>query len=94
MSHTCHANYCNAGCPPKHLMCAYHWRLVPPDVQEKVYANYRTGQCDDGRPSPAWFDAAYLAIATVAQAEGKPMSRRQRSQLDKYTTTTPERRES
>lgn len=82
MSHTCHANFCKKHCRPELLMCPSHWRMVPEDVQRDVYTNYRRGQCDDMRPSQEWFDAAQTAIACVAEAEGKPMSRHQRELLN------------
>lgn len=87
MSHTCHANYCKAACAPEKLMCLRHWRMVPADAQRRVLGAYRPGQCRDMRPSQEWFDAAQLAIALVAKAEGKGTSIRQRQLLEEYTTT-------
>lgn len=50
--HTCHANFCTTPCKPSRLMCAKHWAMVPKPQQDRVYATYRPGQCDDMRPSP------------------------------------------
>lgn len=86
MAHSCHANGCNKPCRPELLMCPAHWRMVPEDVQRAVYAHYRHGQCVDMRPSQEWFNAAQEAIACVADAENKPMSRRQREFLRQRET--------
>jgi len=67
--HHCHARGCATSCPPEHLMCARHWRMVPSDLQRAVWATYRPGQCDDKRPSAAWHAAADAAIAHVAERE-------------------------
>jgi len=40
-----------------------------------VLARYRSGQCDDKRPSLAWHEAADAAIASVALSEGCPFGR-------------------
>lgn len=50
-------------------MCKRHWRMVPKDIQDRVYATYRPGQCDDMRPSREWFKAARDAIGAVIDAE-------------------------
>lgn len=39
--HTCHLPGCKAPCPPRHLFCAPHWRLVPSSLQQEVYATVR-----------------------------------------------------
>lgn len=81
MGHTCHANLCNAPCRPEHLMCPRHWAMVPGALKDAVCSHYRPGQCRDMRPSREWLDAAKLAVAKVAQAEGRPMSKHQRELL-------------
>jgi hypothetical protein len=50
-------------------MCRPHWRMVPAALRAAVWKAYRPGQCDDKRPSEAWFVAADAAIAAVARAE-------------------------
>lgn len=72
--HRCHARGCTAACPPEHLMCSRHWRMVPKDLQGRVWSHYRPGQCDDKRPSEAWVRAADAAIAAVARVEGRQMA--------------------
>lgn len=52
--------------------------MVPQPSKDAVLNHYRPGQCNDMRPSREWIDAAKLAVAQVAAAEGKPMSRHQR----------------
>lgn len=68
--HHCHAKGCAAHCPPEHLMCLAHWRLVPPKLQQAVWAHYRKGQTEDMNVSGEWLVAARLAICAVAVAEG------------------------
>lgn len=75
MTHTCHAMRCSARCRPQHLMCARHWRMVPPKLRRRVLTTYRPGQCDDKRPSQDWFEAADAAIAAVALGEGCPFGK-------------------
>lgn len=69
MKHHCHARGCESECPPQHLMCHKHWRMVPLRLQREVWKHYRVGQCDDKRPSSEWFEAAEAAIAAVAKRE-------------------------
>ena len=63
--HHCHARGCTRACPPEHLMCWKHWRMVPDHLQRAVWRNYRPGQCDDKDPSEAWHEAADAAIEAV-----------------------------
>lgn len=50
-------------------MCLKHWRMVPRAIQQRVWGEYRQGQCDDKNPSKAWHSAADAAIAAVAAKE-------------------------
>lgn len=68
-AHLCHARGCRTPVPPKMLMCKRHWRMVPPELQRAVWANYRPGQCDDKRPSQEWMAAANAAIVAVLRKE-------------------------
>jgi hypothetical protein len=54
---------------PEMLMCLAHWRRVPRDLQQKVWATYRPGQCDDRDVSRDWLKAADAAIAAVVEKE-------------------------
>ena len=69
MSHTCHARGCTTPVKPELLMCFKHWRMVPRLLQRAVWRAYRSGQCDDKRPSEAWHQAADAAIRAVAEKE-------------------------
>lgn len=51
------------------LMCASHWRLVPRDVQARVWKSYVPGQEKHGRTSTAYVAAARAAIRAVELAE-------------------------
>lgn len=80
--HHCHAYGCKTPVKPELLMCGPHWGMVPKDMQSRVWATYRKGQCDDKDPSVEWMEAADAAILAVAKAEGK----------DEYTIEGLERR--
>jgi uracil-DNA glycosylase family 4 len=67
--HRCHALRCHVVVPPEQLMCRMHWSRVPREIQRRVWATYRKGQCEDRRPSKAWLEAADAAIAAVAALE-------------------------
>lgn len=69
--HTCHALGCRAPCPPRHLMCARHWSMVPAALQREVYRTVRLrgrGGSVDSTWAP-WWRAAHRAIAEVAHLE-------------------------
>jgi hypothetical protein len=71
MSHTCHAYGCNANVRPEMFMCFAHWRRVPKDMQKRIWATYRPGQCDDKHITPAYGRAAQDSIRAVASKERK-----------------------
>lgn len=71
MAHICHAKKCTTECKPEFLMCFKHWKMVPKSLQDEVYKHYRSGQCDDKRPSKEWFKAAHDAIDYVFKEESK-----------------------
>ncbi len=73
-THHCHARGCSTPVPPEMLMCRRHWRMVPRNLQQRVWDTYRPGQCDDKNPSPAWHEAADAAINFVAEAEAKAVA--------------------
>jgi hypothetical protein len=73
-AHRCHARGCGIAVPPTMLMCRTHWWKVPKRVRDAVWSSYRRGQCDDGRPSAEWLEAASAAIGYVAQLEGQKFS--------------------
>ena len=68
--HTCHAVACKAIVPPRMLMCARHWRLVPRKTQITVLNQYRPGQEIDKKPSLAYLAIQQTAVGEVAEKEG------------------------
>jgi hypothetical protein len=43
--------------------------MVPKSIQDRVWATYRRGQCDDKNPSAEWHKAADDAISAVLKKE-------------------------
>lgn len=70
--HRCHADGCGERVPPKLLMCARHWRMVPAKLQADVWRTYRPGQETDKHPSREYVDAARAAIESIAQTTPAP----------------------
>jgi len=74
VDHTCHAEGCDVHVPPRLLMCAKHWRVVPYGLKVAVLAHYQPGQERlDGTafPTEEYLDAAHEAIEAVAEKEGR-----------------------
>lgn len=69
--HHCHAKGCGSHVPPKLLMCARHWRMVPKPLQALVWATYRPEQEVKKDPSREYLEAARQAIDAVAEKEGR-----------------------
>lgn len=69
MTHTCHAIGCNKAVPPRLLMCASHWRMVPKNLQQLVWRHYRLGQEVDKQPTGEYLKTAKLAIEAVHNKE-------------------------
>ncbi len=70
MAHTCHATGCGTPVPPMMWGCKKHWYMVPKSIRDRVWANYRQGQCDDQNPSRDYLLAARVAVIEVATIEG------------------------
>lgn len=70
MTHTCHAIDCDVVVPPRLLMCARHWRMVPRALQNTVWATYVPGQEARKDPTREYLHAARAAINAVAVKEG------------------------
>lgn len=92
-AHTCHVPGCAVPVPPKRLMCTSHWMRVPVALRRAVWDAYRPGQEVDKRPSPAWFQAAKEAIASVVHRPACPPDRRTYPLSDRYRTDPALRRE-
>jgi hypothetical protein len=71
VSHKCHAIGCNVAVPPRMLMCARHWRMVPRKTQITVWNEYREGQETDKKPSLAYLAIQRTAVGEVAEKEGR-----------------------
>lgn len=71
MSHVCHAEQCNVPVPPKMLMCRCHWFMVPKQLREAVWAEYRPGQEIDKQPTDAYMEVQRAAVRAVADREGR-----------------------
>lgn len=69
--HECHAVGCNVEVPPAMLMCRRHWYMVPKPLRDRVWATYRSGQEKTKDPSDGYMVAHHLAVAAVAEREGK-----------------------
>lgn len=67
--HHCHAKGCNVPVPPKMLMCLRHWRMVPCEIQRRVWAHYRPGQEIDKQPTAKYLEVMTEAIEAVAAQE-------------------------
>jgi hypothetical protein len=70
MEHKCHAFQCKQNVPPKLLMCAKHWRLVPRKIQIQVWKHYRPGQEIDKLPSQDYILIQRCAVWSVYVLEG------------------------
>lgn len=68
--HRCHARGCTTPVPPRLLMCARHWRMVPKDLQQRVWAHCRPGQEVTKDPTREYLEVAQAAIRAVALKEG------------------------
>lgn len=71
MKHTCHALNCGKAVPPKLLMCAKHWRMVPQPMQAEIWRHYRPGQEIDKMPTAAYLDIQKRCVQFVASQETK-----------------------
>lgn len=72
--HTCHAIECKVQVKPAMLMCKRHWFSVPKAIRDAVWANYRSGQEGDWKPSKEYCEAAKLAVRAAAEKEGRKVT--------------------
>lgn len=70
-AHTCHADGCSVAVPPRLLMCAAHWRMVPRRLQADLWAVYVPGQEQRKDPTRRYLEVARQCIAAVATVEGR-----------------------
>lgn len=71
LRHECHADGCDVEVPPKMLMCLRHWRMVPRDLQKRVWAEYVPGQEVRKDPTDSYLDVQREAVDVVARKEGR-----------------------
>lgn len=69
--HVCHAVGCDVGVPPRMLMCLRHWRMVPRELQRRVWATYVAGQEIRKDPTAEYMEAQRAAVDAVAAKEGR-----------------------
>jgi hypothetical protein len=53
------------------FMCRRHWFSLPLRLRSRIWATYRSGQCDDWNISHAYADAAREAVTFIATKEGR-----------------------
>lgn len=80
-AHRCHALNCERPVEARFLMCPPHWRMVPLELQRRVWATYVPGQEVRKDPTAAYLEAAAAAIQAVAgkelaRAEDRPVTGR------------------
>jgi hypothetical protein len=56
--HHCHWTGCERQVPPARWGCGYHWKLLPKDLRDRIWAAYRPGQEGDAKPSGRYLEAA------------------------------------
>lgn len=69
MSHTCHAYGCTKVVPPRLFLCAKHWYMLPQEMRDAVWREYREGQEVRKDPTSAYLRVADEAIAWLRQRE-------------------------
>lgn len=88
----CKAVGCTTGVDEKRLMCLYHWRMVPMDVQTLIWKHYRPGQhADKEGPSIDYVAAAFVAVSCVSLKTGKDLPTLERRDNVQTIPTRPER---
>lgn len=60
--HTCHYPSCTRQVPPAKMCCAPHWKLLPRELQQRIWLTFRPGQEVTFTPS-----REYLAAARAAE---------------------------
>jgi hypothetical protein len=69
--HECHATGCHTEVPPRMLMCLRHWRMVPREIQRRVWAAYVPGQEIRKDPTARYLEAQREAVYAVEIKEGR-----------------------
>ncbi len=66
-NHHCHWLGCEKQVPPAVWGCKPHWYALPPEIRNRIWNAYRTGQEKDMRPSREYVAAAQEAQAWIAR---------------------------
>lgn len=69
MKHTCHAQGCEQGVPPRMFMCRKHWFMVPKTMRDSLWDVYVPGQESRKDPTPLYLDVAQACVEAVAAKE-------------------------
>ena len=69
MKHMCHAIGCSVEVHSKLLLCPVHWYMVPKELRDSVWREYRRGQGRNKRPSQEYLSVARSAITAVREIE-------------------------
>jgi hypothetical protein len=69
--HACHAVGCDVAVPPKMLFCLRHWRMVPRELQRRVWRAYVPGQEIRKDPTDEYIEVQREVVAYVARLEGR-----------------------
>jgi hypothetical protein len=72
MTHQCDANHCSAKVDSTKGMCPTHWRMVPAEIQRRIYDAARKFKTSAERLSSIEFLEAWAdAVEDVARQEGR-----------------------
>lgn len=72
MKRACDANHCSTPVDPSKGMCPAHWKMVPGEIQRRIYAAARAHKTAAQRLSSVDFLEAWAdAVEAVATAEGR-----------------------
>lgn len=57
-THTCHWPGCQKKVNPAFWGCNEHWKRLPKNLRDNIWATYRPGQENDKNPSPRYLEVA------------------------------------
>lgn len=73
VAHYCDANHCRVVVDPDKGVCPDHWKMIPPQLQAKIYAVARKFKTRSQRLASVEFMETWAeAIEHIARAEGNP----------------------
>jgi len=71
VSHHCHAEGCEKSVPPKLMMCAPHWRMVPAWLQSATWKAYKPGQEITKQFTVSYWLVQWRCRLAVSDLEGR-----------------------